>query len=78
MVLLLLVFFFFFFPTGPFISKKVNAQLDRFLFFMWNCFRLFELETIFWSHSTLSARESSWFALVGVYWLGFSQELSAK
>ena len=62
-------FLFIYFSIWPFISKEVNAQLDGFLFFPWGCFQLFELETIFWSHSTLSAREAAGFALVGVDWL---------
>lgn len=51
----------FFFPfsflsTEPFISEKVNAQLEGFSSFMQSCFRLFEHEMIFWSHSTLSEK----------------------
>lgn len=45
-----------FLSTEPFISEKVNAQLEGFSSFMQSCFRLFEHETIFWSHSTLSEK----------------------
>lgn len=56
-----------FLSAEPFISEKVNAQLDGFSSFMWSCFRLFEHETIFWSHSTLSVREGAGSALVVVF-----------
>lgn len=47
---------FLFFPWSLFISEKVNAQFDGFSPFMWSCFRLFEHETIFWSHSIFSEK----------------------